>query len=414
MEENVKNEAVELKNAIDSSIEAKANEVASASAEALEAKATEINESIEKATAGLKAENELLQKQIDEVKMEAKNFNIGAPKRSEFQEQMRSKADEIAEMKRKGEGKVTLDLKTFSGSAGAASAPYGDERVGQIKYDPNFQNRLRNNLMTGSTSQTGAIRHNFETAETDNSGPKGKGVAATDSQSTITDVHTPIITLFNHYSIANEWLDDVDMVESYLSTRLMGNLMDVEDTQLLNGSGTGNNYNGLNTGGRTFADAAAIQAYVGGLAGDFSSTNESNLYDVLSAAKAGLANTNFMADTVILNPIDAVRLTLIKASTREYVLSQTVTPSGAPQYFFNGMKVVETPAQSQGTFTVLDSKCAQYWMREGTSIEFGLNDDDFASNSVSVRAIIRGAQTIYKSNGIITDAFADWQTALDA
>ena len=139
-----------------------------------------------------------------------------------------------------------------------------------------------------------------------------------------------------------------------------------------------------------------------------------NHYDVLTAAKAGLANTNFMGDLAILNPIDAARLATLKASTNEYVLHQTVSPNGQISQFWNGMKIVESPAQAAGTFTVIDKSCAQYWMREGASIEFGMNAGDFGSNNISVRAVSRGAQTIYKPAGIVTGTFANAIASLNA
>ena len=393
--------------------EAKANEAmenaVAKSNEALEAKANEINSEVET----LKNQNVELQKEIDTMK---ENFKAPAVVKSlgsknELKELVMEKADAISNLK-KGDT-VTLDLKTFASSAGAASAVYGDERVSEIKYDPNFSNRVRNHLLTGSTSQTGAIRHSFETAETDSSAPKVKGAAQAQSAVTLTDVHTPIQTLYNLLTLPQEWLDDVAMIESYLSTRLMANLMDVEDIQLLRGNGSSPNYSGLATGARNFADNAARESYVGSLADSFGTA--ANEYDVISAVAAGMANENFMADKVFINPIDYYSMVLVKSTQNEYVLQQTISPNGEYKTIWNGIEFIKTPAQTAGTFTLIDSKQAtQYWMREGAQIEFGMNDNDFATNSVSVRASIRGALTNYKSNGIVSDTFANFFTALNA
>ena len=401
--ENLKNDIVE-------GAATKASDVAK---EAVETKAAELNGNME-----------VLQKSFDELKerMESKgSFGIGK-RRTEIQEKYN---DAIADCQRGGKGVLELKstdelltLKTFSSTAGAGSAIYGDERVGDIKYDPNYQTRLRDVVMTGSTSGNGAIRFNQEAATTSytNVTSKAKGAAGTNVRQDLADVHVPIQTLQAINSIPEEWLDDTAMIESYLSTRLMGELMDLEDEQILRGSGTGTNFAGINTNGRSFANAAAITGYVGsGLAGNFSSANPANNFDVLTAAKAGLANTNFHADLVILNPLDAALISLTKATTREYVLQQTQVGDGKTGYFWQGMRVVQTPAQNVGTFTVIDSKKAtQYWMREGVNVEFDRNGTDFASNSISVRAKIRGNVTNYRGNGIVSDAFSDWTTALNA
>ena len=400
------NPAEELKNNIDSAIETKANEVM----ETVNTKANAEEVEVLKAEVVKATENTaLLQNQIDELKASNQNTEITVKTGTHLSELLNEKKDAIAAIK-KGES-VMLDLKDFTGSTGAGSAPYGDERVADIKYDPNYSNRLRGVLMTGATSGTGAIRYSQETAETDSSAGKGKGAAGTQSAVTLTDVHQPIITLFNVLTLPQEWVDDVAMIESYLSTRLMGNLMDVEDDQLLNGSGSGNNYRGINTAAVAKVEAD-FDTFFGSLANSYGTS--ANHYDVLTAAKAGLANTNFRANCAILNPIDAAKLATLKASTNEYVLHQTVSPNGEIKQFWNGMEVIESPAQNAGTFTVFDKNAAQYWMREGVSVEFGMNDDDFASNSISVRAIIRGAVATYLPAGIVTGLFSEAILSLNA
>ena len=373
--------AAQIKEATDTAIETKANEVVETTAAALEAKSVEINESLTKSNEEATAQAELLQKQIDEIKMENKNnFAIGAPKRSAFGEALRSKANEIVNLK-KGDSPILLDMKTLTPSAGANSAPSRDLRVEMIKYDPNFDNRVANHLTTGSTD-AGGIRHTFETSETDNTAPKTAGAIATGSSVTLTDIYTPVQNIFNVLTLSEESAKDISFVESYLSTRLMGNLRDIEDVQLLRGSGTAPNYNGLATAGLTFADAAARETYIGSLA-DSQGTGANN-FDVLTAAMAGLANTNYMAGKVFVNPIDYYEMVLAKATTNEYVLAQTIAPDGSYKTFWNGVEIVKTPAQTAGTFTILDMRAATYFQRTGSNIEFGYNDNDFAGFNISV------------------------------
>ena len=409
--ENVKNEIVD-------GAATKATEKAVEAAQgAVDAVKSELVDAITKSADAQTEANQIFQKQLDEIKKQAPAVIKSTGSGSELQQLLAEKKDDIARLKSDRGGSVVLDLKTFSASAGAASAPYSDQRVSEIKYDPNFMNRLRNFIPMGNTGQDGAIRHNFESAETDSTAPKSKGAVQTQSAVTVTDVHTPIQTIWNALTLPKEHLDDINMIESYLSTRLMGNLMDVEDVQILRGSGTAPNYSGINTNTRAFANAGAITSYVGsGISADFSTaTNPANLYDVLAAAKAGMENTNFRPSLVILNPLDYTRIALIKASTREYVLSQAINAgSGQLETFFMGMRVLSTPAQTAGTFTLVDPQAIQYWQREGASVEFGYNGDDFKDNNITVRAGLRGALTTYKQNGIVSDAFSDWTTALNA
>ena len=250
--------ATKATEAVNETLETKANvEAVTEMKTALESKAdaSQIEE--------LKAENVLLQKSVDDLATEFKSINIQKSSKMEKNIVKEFLADNAKTIKEGG--KVSLEVKDFTGSAGAASAPYGDERVGEIKYDPNYQNRLRNNLITGSTSQSGAIRFSRETAETDSSAGKAKGAAQTQSAVTLTDSHKPIVTVFNLLTLPQEWLDDVNMIESYLSTRLMGNLLDVEDQYLISGDDSATQFEGLNTGGVAKTEAQ-FDTFFGGLA----------------------------------------------------------------------------------------------------------------------------------------------------
>ena len=97
--------------------------------------------------------NELLQKQIDDVKAEQKTFNINTKKsndKMDFKSQLfntlTEKKDELAAFKNKEIGGISFELKTLgygaadAGVTGVADSkvPYED-RVGDIKFDPSLQ-----------------------------------------------------------------------------------------------------------------------------------------------------------------------------------------------------------------------------------------------------------------------------------
>ena len=80
--------------------------------------------------------------------------------------------------------------------------------------------------------------------------------------------------------------------------------------------------------------------------------------------------------------------------------------------FWNGVRVVPCAAQAAGTYTVVDSSTIGYAIREGISIEFGQNENDFATNSVSVRASLRGALLNYLPKGVVTGTFSVAEASL--
>ena len=405
--ENV-NKAEEIKNYMDSSLEAKANELSEKSAEAVETVKSEFDGKLNE-----KAEQiEMLQKQIDDMKeTQSKNWEVKNRKESDFTSKFNDLSEKISNTKATG-SKTVLELKDFgSGFTGAFNGDiYLDERVSDIKYVPNHANRLRNYITTGSTSGTGSIRfnqENFAATQRDRSGGKAKGASANQQNYEINSLHAPIETVMNLVTIPEEWLDDVAMVESYLSKRLMGDLMDVEDDYILNGSGTSNQFTGINVGA-----AAANQLTTGTLADAFfgpafqDQIADANRFDVLTAVAGELMQLNYNPNLAILAPVDYYAMTLIKGTDGQYALTNTVAPDGSYKTFWNGIEVIKSTAQAAGTFTVLDTSVTQYWTREGVSIEFDRNENDFATNSVSVRAKLRGAMTHYLPGGIVTGTFA--------
>lgn len=241
-------EAVELKAAIDNSIN-----------ESVEAKGAELDAKIESKTAEInetisaKASNEDLagvQKQLDEMKesMEAKNETFGiSKKRSEFEAKFNEAATSY-----KSSGRAMMNLSTKTFVAGASSntlVPSSYNQEASIKHLPNFKMQIRDVLPSLIDNTSGSIIWNRETAEIDSAGPKAFGAAAVQTSKTLTRQESTFRTLTNFYTMPEEYFNDIARFESYISNRLMMDLLDAESRQLLNGDNTGDNYNGLNTVG---------------------------------------------------------------------------------------------------------------------------------------------------------------------
>lgn len=398
MENNVNNEAVELKKSIDASIESATNEVATKSAEALEATKAALTNEVET----LKGQNVELQKSLDEVKQKMESspaFGI-SKKRTAWEEKF---ADAQDKFNKSGKVSMDIDTKTFvAGTSSSTLVPsaYGTEN--KIYHLPNYKRQLRD-VLNSRSEQGGSIIWNRETAETDSSAPKAFGAAQPQTSKTVTRQEATFKTLMNFYTMPEEYFNDISNFESYISTRLMGDLMDLESRQIIGGDGTGQNYNGLNTFGTTLGNDAAIGDWANSVG---SATVEANRYDAITAVGSILEQEDFSADCVVVNPFDYYQLALIKANTGEYVLGQALDASGNTiMQLANGIEIVKSNAQAAGTFTVFDKMAAEYVMREGISLEFDRNANDFQTNSISVRAIIRGDIADWLPSGVKTANF---------
>ena len=401
--ENNLTPAEELKNNIDSAIETKATEVTKSAADALEAKATELADAIE-AKASTETV-EMLQKQIDDLKAEKAATIEKQPKVENFREKLSNFIAENKDEILKGQ-KVELDIKTLSYGSGAGEAAVPmEDRILDIKTDPHYKNRIRNHIMTGSTNGD-IVRYNEQEAGFANPiAGKAHGAAFADFSPTLANKEEKVITLGAFTTINEEQLDDVAGLNSFFRNQMMGYALDVEDTQLLFGAGSGNNWSGFATGGTAWVDQRASGA---------AAVDNPNLFDVLTAGIAQMAKENYTPSKIFLNPADfyGTDFALAKSDQGEYVLRQV--QNGIVPVLY-GAEIIVTPAVTADKFVILDTKATEYHMREGMSVEFYRNADDFQKNNISIRVKFRGAVTNYRPLGIVqgdvTDAIAELAAA---
>ena len=402
---------MEDKNLQNEIVEAAATKAASISNEALETKSAEINETLE--TKANKDDVLSLAKSIDEVKeMATKNFNIGAAKRSGSEEMLEATKAGIAAMKNDGD-KFSISTKDFSAGPGTTLyQAFRDSIVTDIKYDPNYQTRLRNFVPVYGANASGVVRFNQESALTDSTATKIRGAAGTSNVQTVSPVIKPIQTIQSALTIPREDLMDIAGIDSYVNQRLIGLLMDEEDNQILTGNATAPNYEGINTSApadQTLTTAALADAFLSDSVEN--SISNANNYDVLNSVAAELEGNNFRPSMCILNPVDFRHLGTIKSNQSEYVLNQAVT-NGRMAWYFMGLEIVPSSAQAAGTFTVYDKMALGYHVNQGVTFEYGYNTDDFISNNITAKAIVRGAQVTYRPNGIVTGTLSVLRLAL--
>ncbi|HDU1533242.1 phage major capsid protein, partial [Klebsiella pneumoniae] len=152
---------------------------------------------------------------------------------------------------------------------------------------------------------------------------------------TFTKETANVKTIAHWIQASRQIMDDAPALESYLNSRMMYGLALVEENQMLNGDGTGDNLQGLNVVANDYE--TTLNA-----AGDTGA-------DVLAHAIYQVSLSEFEADGIILNPADWHRIALLKEANGNYIL-------GGPQAFASkvlwGLPVVSTTAQTAGKFTV--------------------------------------------------------------
>ena len=276
--------------------------------------------------------------------------------------------------------------------------------VPQFKFDPTRATHIRQLLPTGSTDAQ-VIRFPKESGYDETSvgaTAEGAALAQTDFDITATSVNVNRIGTF--LRVTEEMLNDTPQLSSYISARVPEKILSIEDTQLLNGSGSGANQSGLFTDGTAFVTGSTGAFY--------QSVESANEYDVLVAALNQLALANYQADTILLNPTDLHKIALLKSSQNEY-LRQQIYSGLVPQIM--GVNITANTAVTAGKFLVGNLRQAsQLWVRENLSVEFSRDDNvNFTKNLVTIRVQERIALTNYLPNAIVQGTFSTAKTALE-
>ena len=173
-------------------------------------------------------------------------------------------------------------------------------RVDGYKFDPTSPTHIRQLLAQGST-QSDVVRFVKESGYNNGAAAKAEGQELSQSDFDMTAVDANVRKIGTYFRISEEMLADTPQLTSYISARAPEKLLQVEDSQILNGNGSSPNLSGIITDAATFA--------AGSLA---NSVEDANEFDVIVAALNQLAASNYEADTILLNPTDFHKIILLR------------------------------------------------------------------------------------------------------
>ena len=392
MEENLKNQLDQFNKAIDSKIEKSNNDAIDAVVvKANEIVKSEVSEMANKLNERFDAMEVSNKKQFDSKKRMTFKSALSEAIENGAIESIAKGNSRSASFQVKADMTVGAD---FTGEVIAA------DRVAGYKYDPTRPIHIRQLLSLGST-QSDVVRFVKESGYSNGAAPTAEGVTLTQSDFDMTASDANVRKIGTYFRISEEMLADTPQLTSYISARAPEKLLEVEDTQILSGDGTGANLSGI------IGDAADFAA--GSLAGTVESANE---FDVIVASLNQLALANYNADTILLNPSDFHKILLLKDTTNNYLKDQVY---GGLQPSFMGVKVILNTAISAGTFLIGNfSVGTQLWVRDGVNVEFFREDGtNVRDGFVTVRVSERVALTNYLPNAFVNGTFTVAKAALE-
>ncbi|MGV2136968.1 phage major capsid protein [Agrobacterium sp. 16-2014-1-2a] len=251
---------------------------------------------------------------------------------------------------------------------------------------PERQLTIRDLVMPGQTASS-TIEYVKETGFTNNAAPVAETTAKPYSDLTFDMTSSPVRVLAHLFKASRQILDDAPALRSYIDGRARYGLRFVEENQLLNGSGTGQNLHGLVPQATAFNPA-------------FAAADETAI-DRLRLAVLQVVLAEYPATAFVLNPIDWAKIELTKDAGGNYIIGN---PQGSLTPTLWNLPVVSTQAMAAGEFlTGAFSFAAQIFDRMDIEVLLSSeNVDDFEKNLFTIRAEERLAFAVYRPESFVT------------
>jgi HK97 family phage major capsid protein len=384
------------------------------------------------------------QKSFDAVKEIAEKALAEAAKGVTLSTEQKEKADEaLTKMNALNEQLSTLEQKVLEGTKGEKDKPktmgelfVGDDKVKQFLGQPNPRGRvdiLAKTTLTSLTTDAGGsvgdaiantrlpgilplpqrrmtvrdllsqgqmdgntLEYVKETGFTNNAGMVAEGAAKPSSDIKFDLVTTSAKVIAHYMKASRQVLSDIAQLRSVIDNRLLYGLAYKEESQLLNGDGTGQNLLGVIPQATAYSAPTTI--------GDM------NMFDPIRLAMLQAALAEYPATGHVLHPTDWTVMETTKDSTGRYIIGN---PQGTTQPTLWGLPVVATQAITVRKFLTGAFKLgAQVFDRWTARVEIATeNEDDFIKNLVTILAEERVALAVYRPEAFI---YGDFDTALAA
>lgn len=213
-------------------------------------------------------------------------------------------------------------------------------------------------------------------------GMTAEGAAKTQADFDLVEAKATVRKVTSYIKTSKESLDDIPALAGEINNELLTLVKLKADSQLLSGDNTGQNLNGILT---------IAQAFTGGSL--VSTIPQANNFDVLVAAMVEIQSAEvvsgepagFMANVIVMNPIDVAAMRLTKDADGQYVFP--ITLPGTTNVL--EVPVVSNSRMTVDNFLVMDASKANLRVREGINLNIGYENDDFTKNLVTILAEMR-------------------------
>jgi HK97 family phage major capsid protein len=235
-----------------------------------------------------------------------------------------------------------------------------------------------------NVSQTGApsVEYLYETSYTRAAAPVATSAAKPEAAAAYEIKTATVRTHAVWIPVTEQMLADAPNVVNLVNNRLLWDLDKLEDEQMVYGSGSGENFEGITN------NAGVLAARVGG--------SDTNL-DTIRRGITDVRKAGYEPNGVAIDPIDWEEIVLLKGTDDRYVWAVVTDDNGSRVW---GLRVVETIAMEEVSANTTEERNilvgdwrrgATLWERSAAAIAVGYVNDDFIKNKRTIRAERRAA-----------------------
>jgi HK97 family phage major capsid protein len=305
------------------------------------------------------------------------------------------KSGQTIDLDVKAAGTMTIDNNYSGGTVGLSTLEGGLTRV-----------QRRRSFLRELVNAAGTSSRYVVWIEQANPDPGVAGMTAEGAEKNQTDFDliersAEVKKISAFIKVSKEMLADVSFMRGEINNELMELVELKMDEQILLGDGIGSNLTGIDLNATPWA------------AGSFAGTIPSaNYTDVLRVGIAQIAQANFEATHILLNPADAAALELTKDQGGAYTYPINMV-YGAPKTIY-GVPVIENNLIVPGEFYIGDMSKDHLRLREEMNIQVGYVNDDFTKNLITVLCEARAVNFVKVNHygAFVKGDFATAQAAL--
>lgn len=328
-----------------------------------------------------------LQAEVRELEQKAALRGNEPERQKSFGEQV-VESDAFKNFKAGGaRGNFSVEVKAVtSAAAGALIRPLYETEVVSI---PRQRMTVRD-LLPVVPITTSSVDYPKQLTRTNLAAPVAESAVKPYSDYAWTNATAPVRTIAHLAKLARQAMDDAPRLVAEVDSEMRYGLGLVEEAQILNGNGVGQNLNGIVTQATAYAAPIAVPSPTS--------------IDMIRLAMLQAALALYPADGIVLNEADWAFIELIKTTDGAYLFAN---PQGQVQPRLWGLPVVATPAMTIDKFLVGSFRFgATLYDRMGVEVLISTeNVDDFEKNLATMRAEERIALAVKRPASFIYGDF---------